>query len=210
MTKTLTRTLTVAGILALLATGAFAQGWGRGQGWARGQGWRAGGICPGGYAGGWQERLQSVDDPALVARITDLHNRIREAQWNLRAAAALGEDTTDLQAQVDALRADLKAANEEAGLCTGAGPNAYGLNGGVGAGPGYGMGYGRGYGRNNNGGGPYGSEPGSGMGYGRGTGVCPYGYEPGSRMGYGRGNGYGMGYGRGYGRGNGWGRGARW
>ncbi len=209
MTKTLTRTITVAGVLALLATGAFAQGWGRGQGW------RAGGICPGGYAGGWQEKLQSLDNPDLVARITALHNEIREAQWNLRAAAAQGEDTTALQARVDALRADLKAANEEAGFCTGEGPRAYGLNGNQRYGMGYGQRYGMGYGQRNGMG--YGQR--NGMGYGRGYGM---GNGRGNGQGYGRGNGYGyagncpygntpgtgMGYGRGYG--NGWGRASQW
>ncbi len=189
MTKSTLHIALVASILSLAAFAAVAQDAGAGNtGWQCTYGPRG----MGGY--GWQSRLSAVADPALAAEITEVHQLIREKQWNLRALRAQGEDVTALQAEVDSLRSRLKSLNERAGLCTGTGPHAFGMNGqpgmgngagwdgrGWGARQGYCTGLGNGYGR--------GAGLGIGNGYGgRGAGL-------GMGYGYGRGGGFGMGYG---------------
>jgi hypothetical protein len=210
MTKTTLYFALVVFVLSLAGTAAMAQGAGQDDG-----GWQCyyggngmGPAGPGGY--GWQGRVNQIDDPALAAEITRLHQEIRQKQWDLRLAQSQGEDTTALAAEIDRLRQQLKAANEEAGLCVGTGPHAFGMNGQPGMGNrfgrGPGMGYGRGPGMGRGRGPGMGYGRGPGMGYGRGYGPGP-GYGQGYGRGYGPGPGYGQGYGRGYGRGAGMGYG---
>ncbi len=190
----MTKTLRIGMIVVLsgcLAAVAAAQGPGAGRGYGRGAGM---GFGRGGWDAQWamgpgaQARVAQVQDPELAARVADLHTQIREKQWALRAAAAAGQETAGLQAEVDALRADLRSTMQSAGLCT---------DRGVGPAPGQGRGYG--YGR------------GLGMGYGRGFGRGGYGYGHGQGYGQGYGYGYGQGYGRGpCGSGYGWGGACPW
>ncbi len=122
--------------------------------------------------GRWQARVESVQDPELKQQITDLHNQIRAKQVELRTLQATGNDTADVAAELKALREKLQAANDEAGLCIGVGPRAYGMDG---AGRGWGRGWGRGAGRGGFGrGGGYGRGFGAGSGYGLGAGYGPY------------------------------------
>ncbi len=167
MTKRTLYIVLGASVLSLAAVAALAQGPGGGS-----TGWQ----CPYGYAPrgmggyGWQARVSQVGDPALAAEITEVHQLIRQKQWDLRALQAQGEDTSALQAEIGSLRNRLQSLNERAGLCTGTGPHAFGLNGQRGVGWGVQQGY----------------CPRLGNGYGRGAG---------RGMGYGRGAGFGMGYG---------------
>ena len=143
-------------VAASLTAAAFAQGRGNGRMAGRGRGagygrgaWAAGG---GGQGAAWQARVNQAGDPALAAKVADLHQRIRDKQWTLRAAQAAGQETSALEAEIQGLRDELQATMQQAGLCVGAGPNAFGMTGGFGAGfcaglgPGYGAGIGGGYG----------------------------------------------------------------
>lgn len=165
MTKTLTMGTAVA-LSLIVASVAMAQGRGRGTGVCDGTG-PGNGVCNGfaaGWGQGWQGRVAGVADEGLAAEITSLHDQIRARQWALRAG---GGDTAALEAEIAALRARLHTANDSAGLCTGTGPHAYGMQAAGGRGNGQGMGYGR------RGGGGRGQGMGNGRGQGRG-GVCPW------------------------------------
>ncbi len=177
MTKSAKHLALVAAVLGLASVAAVAQG----PGW---QGPYGPGL--GGY--GWQGRINQVGDPALEAAIADTHQAIRRAQWDLRVLTNQGADTTAVQAEIQRLRDRLQALNEQAGLCIGAGPYAFGLDGPAGMGGRFGAGFGapRGYG--------YGAGPRAGWrGYGGGPGYGA-GYGPRFGAGYGRGPGYGLGY----------------
>jgi len=137
-------------VAASLAAAALAQGRGNGRMAGRGRGvgygrgaWAAG---VGGQGAGWQARVDQAGDPALTAKVADLHQQIRDKQWALRAAQAAGQDTSALEAAIKGLRDELQATMRQAGLCVSAGPNAFGMTGAFGAGfcaglgPGYGAG----------------------------------------------------------------------
>ena len=156
MTKSAKHLALVAAVLGLASVAAVAQG------------------------PGWQGRINQVGDPALEAAIADTYQAIRRAQWNLRVLTNQGADTTAVQAEIQRLRDQLQALNEQAGLCIGAGPYAFGLDGAAGMGGRFGAP--RGYG--------YGAGPRAGWrGYGGGPGYGA-GYGPRFGAGYRRGPGY--------------------
>lgn len=164
MTRYLPKMLLVAAVLVALTSGAWAQGWGMGRGrWAN--------VSP--------------DD---AAKLTDLHQKVREAQWKLwqlrsdeadkKAIEKQTKEVLRLREQMSKLTTTLPA-----GPCFQADPNgtppAAGQRGWFGRGQGRGM---------------------RGMGAGRGW--CG-GRGMGAGRGWGGGRGMGMGGGRGMGRG-GW------
>lgn len=172
MTKSRQYLTLVAAVLGLASVAAVAQGPGN-AGWQCPYG---PGLGLGGY--GWQGRINQVGDSALEAEIADIHQAIRRAQWDLRVLRSQGGDTSALEAEIAQLRDRLQTLNEQAGLCLGTGPNAYGLyrqpgiGGPYGVGMGIGYDYGRGY-RYGYGAGPRGRwNRYSGPGYGSGP---PYG-----------------------------------
>jgi len=143
-------TLLMAGIavvvLTLLTTAAVAQGFGRGMG----------------------ARWSNVS-PEAAQKAADLHQKVRQAQWdlwNLQAQKAEADQIEKKRAEVLRLRGELgKLMTDlpagpcfQAGSATPPGAAGLGLGRGMGRGPcGMGLGYGRGRGR--------------GMGQGRGA--CP-------------------------------------
>ena len=141
------RTTLLAGMvvtmLALLTTGAIAQGWGRGAG------------CR------WM-----TASPEDAQKAANLHQQVRQAQWdlwNLQSQKADAKKVEQKRAEVLRLRGELAKLMTDlpAGPCFQAGATQpqYGLGRGMGLGPcGMGLGYGRGGGR--------------GMGFGRGAGAC--------------------------------------
>jgi hypothetical protein len=169
MTKSAKHLALVAAVLGLASVAAVAQG----------PGWQ-GPYGPGLGGHGWQGRINQVGDPALEAAIADTYQAIRRAQWDLRVLTNQGADTTAVQAEIQRLRDQLQALNEQAGLCIGAGPYAFGLDGAAGMGGRFGAP--RGYG--------YGAGPRAGWrGYGGGPGYGA-GYGPRFGAGYRRGPGY--------------------
>ncbi|MBM3476206.1 MAG: hypothetical protein FJX75_23285 [Armatimonadetes bacterium] len=142
-------TAAAVGTLALLATTATAQGWGRGR----------------------MANLSAEDQQ----KVTNLHQKVRQAQWdlwNLQDQNADAKKIEQKRAEVLRLHGELAKLMTDlpAGPCfrsgAGAPPANVGAGGGLGRGPcGMGLGFGRGGGR--------------GMGYGRGggwgaRGGCPY------------------------------------
>lgn len=125
-------------------TPRYAQGYGRGYGQGRGAG------------GGWWNRVnpKTPEQKALVNQVSELHSRIRTANWDLRTLTAQNAPAAQVQAkqqEVASLRNQLQqltAANQALlqamgvpagyGVCDGSGPRGgqgYGRRGGMGLGP---------------------------------------------------------------------------